>query len=144
MYSFARRSMRFPLIGGFVTESLAYGVYSKSLSQPCLLYELEVSSAAYEKMLKTVDAMLSDYDAYKYNFIGLPLSFFNIPYERKRHFVCSQFVAMLLENSGAAMCPNAPSLMKPADFKMLAGARLVYSGNLGGASQDVLFSDAES
>ena len=53
-----------------------------------------------------------------------------IPLRRRRHFVCSQFVAHVLRQSGLWPLEKEVSLARPQDFAALPGARLVYQGRL--------------
>ena len=58
------------------------------------------------------------------------------PLERERRMFCSQFVARLLEQSGAMALPKPPSLMRPADFASPAGnCGWIYFGELRGAAE---------
>ena len=56
----------------------------------------------------------------------------NLPLVRRRHYFCSQFVAGLLEDSGAARLPKPPALLRPADFQGVRGLRPVHRGLLAG------------
>lgn len=131
LYSFARKHRYFPLIGGFVHEDINTGIFALSKYSPCRLYALPVSDAAYRRIRARIDEMRENRSDYRYNLIGLPLYLLRIPYRRRHHFTCSQFVAELLDSTSAALCPIAPSLMRPESFLELKNAELVYSGALG-------------
>lgn len=130
-YSFARRRMHNPLIGGFISENVHTGIFGRYGDQPCALYALSVSDAAYARLTGIISAFFARYDAYRYNFLGIPLCFFGIPYPRRHHYTCSQFVAYMLQQTGACTLPRDVSLMQPMDFLLISELRLVYTGPLG-------------
>lgn len=134
-YSFGRRKLNNPLIGGFVRETLDAGVFSLNLDQPCVLYSLEVSDEAYAKMEGQVEECLANYPSYRYNFLGIPFTYFGIPLTRKKHYQCGQFVARMLEMTGACTLPRPVSLMQPMDFVKIPELVLVYTGTLGGLAE---------
>lgn len=130
LYSFARRNMHIPLIAGLIHEDINTGVFAKNQDAPCALYEIQVSDDVYESIKSKVEYMMRNYDLYRYNFLGLAMNFFGIAYERQYHFVCSQFVAHLLEKCGAVNLHKNINLIKPADFCNLPGVNEVYKGRL--------------
>jgi len=130
-YSFARRRLHNPLIGGFISENVHTGIFGRNGEQPCALYALQISDAAYAELERLIERFFAQYDAYRYNFLGVPLCFFGIPYERKHHYLCSQFVAHMLRLTGACTLPKSVSLMQPMDFVSIPEFRLVYTGPLG-------------
>lgn len=140
-YSFGRRRLHNPLIGGFVRETLDAGVFSLNLDQPCVLYALEVSEEAYAKMEGQVSECLANYPSYRYNFLGIPFTYFGIPMPLKKHYQCGQFVAWMLEMTGACTLPRPVSLMQPMDFVKIPELVPVYTGTLGGLAD---FTPAES
>ncbi|KMT22951.1 hypothetical protein [Clostridium cylindrosporum] len=130
LYSFGRRNMMLPFIAGFVREDLNSGVYKKYDNTKCVIYELDVTEETYENIKKLINVFEEHKHTYKYNFIGLPLILFNIPYKRERHFVCSQFVAYVLLESGAAELDKEFTMVKPRDFLNIVNKRLIYNGFL--------------
>lgn len=140
-YSFGRRRLHNPLIGGFVRETLDAGVFSLNLDQPCVLYALEVSDEAYAKLEAQVEECLANYPNYRYNFLGIPFTYFGIPLTRKKHYQCGQFVARMLELTGECTLPRPVSLMQPMDFVKIPELVPVYTGTLGGLAD---FTPAES
>ncbi len=50
LYSFARRSLYFPLNAGFVEESLHTGVFGRYRNTPCVIYQLQVSEHTYRSI----------------------------------------------------------------------------------------------
>ena len=129
-YSFARRRLHNPLIAGFILENIHTGILGRNGDQPCALYALQISDEALRKLHAVIDRFSAQYDTYRYNFLGIPLTFFGIPYERKHHYLCSQFVAYMLRQTDACTLPRAVSLMQPMDFVNIPELRLVYTGPL--------------
>ncbi len=136
LYSFARRNLYFPLNAGFVVESLHTGIFGQRKNTPCALYEIKVSEQTYRRVDLYMQAFKSNRQDYDYNFLGLFLCLFDIPLRRKHHFFCSQFVAEVLENTGALHCHKIPSLMRPSDFHYLSELNPIYQGTI---SQCLMF-----
>jgi hypothetical protein len=130
LYSFARRSMRMPLIAGLIHENIYTGIFAQNLDAPCVLYEIRVHDTVYDSIKSAIERMMQDYDLYRYNFLGLAMNFFGIPYGRKYHFLCSQFVAHILDKYGALRFNKNINLIKPADFCNLPDLNEIYRGRL--------------
>ncbi|MEL7609715.1 MAG: hypothetical protein AAGU74_09435 [Bacillota bacterium] len=132
MYSFGRLKVNRPFKGGLVRERLDSGVFALSPDAPAALYKLRVSNAAYQSINERLDEMLLERERYQYDFLGAFLCFLGIPRHSRRQYICSRFVAELLEKAGAAKLPKPPELMLPGDFCGLTGLELVYRGALRG------------
>lgn len=130
MYSFCRRKIHNPLIGGFEKENIHRGIYALFGSCPAALYRLAVTEDTYSTIEATLHRMHSRKMEYRYNFVGFFTCAFGIPTNTRTHFTCSQFVAWLLEYSGAATLPKDRGLMKPDDLVDLPSMELVYSGSI--------------
>lgn len=131
-YSFARRRLNNPLVAGFILENIHSGIFGRNGDQPCALYALQVSDEAHARLTACIERFLAHYDAYRYNFLGVPLCYLGIPLEREHHYLCSQFVAYMLRETDACTLPRPVSLMQPMDFSDVPELRLVYSGPLSG------------
>ncbi len=141
-YSFARRQIHNPLNGGFIQENIHTGIFGRNGDQPCAMYALSISDAAYTELARLIERFFDRYDAYRYNYLGVPLCFFGIPYERRHHYLCSQFVAHMLRLTEACTLPKPVSLMQPMDFAAIPELRLVYTGPLGLVDRTVLHPQA--
>ena len=88
-----------------------------------------MSEEQYRRAQEIIDLFLRHQSVFKYNYPGL--FFMSIGWAKrcKRRFVCSQFVAYVLENSGTMRFQKDFSLMRPADLKGLLYAP-VYTGML--------------
>lgn len=128
-YSFSRRKMNNPLVGGFVKEEYAQWVeYFKDVQ--CCIYELEVTGEQYKEIEKIIHAFYEDQEKYKYHFWGLVAQSFKIDYERKNRFFCTQFVAHVLSESGALKLDKQPLHTRSEDFRNHEKLKLVYEGAL--------------
>jgi len=129
-YSFGRRNLYFPLIGGFVAESITEGIFSVFNETIIEVLEKEVSDKEYEFLSKELEKYKIFSRLYKYNFLGLPFIWFKVPYERERHFVCSQFVGYLLHKSGIHDFGKSWSLVLPNDIREIKGLKSIYKGKM--------------
>ncbi|MBR7185478.1 MAG: hypothetical protein IKD37_07715 [Clostridia bacterium] len=134
-YSFARRRMHNPLVAGFIREGLHSGIFYQNRMQPCALYALEVSEEIFAALEAKIETFFAQYDRYRYNFLGVPLCYLGIPYARRHHYLCSQFVAQMLADTGLCTLPKPLWLMQPMDFIAIPELRLIYTGPLGMADQ---------
>lgn len=128
-YSFARLDPRFALPAGLVQERLD-GRPIGGRAIPWCLCELDVSDEAYEHLKSQLAAMYARREQYHYNLLGALSCYFHQPLRREHHYFCSQFVASLLEESGAAELGKCPGLVRPVDFCSLRGLRSVCQGVL--------------
>lgn len=130
LYSFARQNLYIPLIAGFVKEDINEGVYKVHDDTLCQIYRISISEEQYLTLQQSIHNFEKDKDKYGYNFAGLVAMLFNIPYHRRYHYVCSQFVAYVLHESKSVKLKKDFSLMRPDDFSSLPGVDLIYSGKL--------------
>jgi hypothetical protein len=131
LYSFARRKLHNFLDAGFMTENTSTFVFAKYSECDCGAFELEITDEAYNEIEKSLNSFIENKKKYSYNFLGVIPARLGISWERKYRFTCSQFVAYLLEKSGAVKLPKQYSLMMPDDFLKINGIKQVYSGKIG-------------
>ena len=129
-YSFGRKVIWFPLIGGFVTEHVDSGVYRAFSDTMCRIYELQINEEKYDRLRAAVDEFICNQHLYRYNLLGLVGVMFNRPFKRKNHFFCTQFVATILKDSGIHDFRKDASLATPRDFYNIPGITQVYEGLL--------------
>lgn len=65
---------------------------------------------------------------YKYDFLGIALRFFHIPITFKNKYVCSYFVADVLEKSNIYKFTKKAYFIRPKDFENLQGFNKIYEG----------------
>lgn len=132
MYSFGRLNPNNPFSGGLTKESLYEGVFKKSPHCKCLIYKIPVT----EKQLTKLKQLLSFYISlnkeikYRYNFIGLFAVLVDKPLKRNRHFFCSQFITLLLEESKIWTSTKVPELTRPTDIMKMENKTILYEGFL--------------
>jgi hypothetical protein len=127
VYSFGRKTVRNPFIGGFVREDVKGGLFKQA---DCVIYSLSVTEVQIQKLnhlLKEFEAQKKDY---RYNFLGFIGVMFNIPIKRKNAFFCSQFVAFLLKESNIIDFDKPLSLITPHDLQSASKCQSIYEGRL--------------
>ena len=129
-YSFGRKSEIFMFPAGFVQEDLHSGVFARFRQMPCALYELQVPLSVHESMKQRIQSMQHTAASYHYSCLGVLLCKLDLAYQRQYHYFCSQFVADLLQRSGALEFSKAASLVQPGDFRRLPQLQLRYQGQL--------------
>lgn len=130
LYSFSRECIHLPLPAGLRHEPLDYGFFKKYDTIPCALYELEVSDDVYDAAKEEVEQMMAKRASYRFSVLGLILCRLNIPFHRKRHFFCSQFVSEVLARSRALHLPKDTALMRPNDYTTIPELLCMFRGRL--------------
>lgn len=127
VYSFGRKTVRNPFIGGFVKEDVKSGLFKQA---DCAIY----SFTATEDQIQKMNHLLIQFEAqkkdYRYNFLGLFGVIFNKPIKRKKAFFCSQFVAFLLAKSNILDFNKPLSLITPHDLHSEFKFQFVYEGKI--------------
>lgn len=114
--------------GGFVIEN-KYGSFFKRFNDTkCRIYELEVSDEQYNDLFEIINYMKNNRDIYKYDYIGIILRYLRIPISFKNKYVCSYFVAELLEKANIYNFNKKTIFVSPRDFERINGLNLVYTG----------------
>jgi hypothetical protein len=129
-YSFGRKIMWFPLIGGFVVEHIDSGVYKVFADTNCIIYKLDIDEGKFRKLKTTVDSFIENKDLYGFNLIGLLGIILKVPLKSKNRYFCAQFVAAMLYESGIFDFSKDASLVTPEDFHRIPGLVTVYKGRL--------------
>lgn len=134
--SMARYDARFPLPAGLVRESPGAGYFGAHPDVRCALLGLDVPDEIYARARARLEAMLREQEetgrgAWRYSLLGLFACRLGIAWTRPGRLFCSQFVGVLLRESGAMDTGKEPSLMRPQDFFALPGARVCFCGRMG-------------
>lgn len=130
MYSFGRQCLWLPIASGFVREVPGRGIYRRYQDTRCAVYRVTVTEEQYARLQETIQHFEEEEWTYRYNFVGLLTIMAGIPVPLRHHFVCSQFVAYVLKESGIWDLSKDVSLARPQDFASLPRAELVYQGRL--------------
>lgn len=128
IYSFGRRSLYNVLRGGFVTEHRNGRFFQRFPKTRCRIYALEVTGEQYAAIRGRLAQMQSNQKRYKYDFLGAALRHFGIPVSFPNRYVCSQFVAQLLEQAHVYSFGKPSYFVQPKDFEGMIGAKEIYKG----------------
>ena len=128
-YSFGRRSLHNILNGGFSIHKKDGKFFNKFNKTVCKIYELEVTNKQYDEVKKILMDMELNIQKYKYDFLGIVPRFFKIPMTFKNRFVCSYFVAYVLEKSNICTFEKKVCLTVPKNFEKLKGSKEIYNGS---------------
>lgn len=128
IYSFGRRSLNNFFNGGFIIEKRTGKFFKKFNQTICKIYKLEISEKQYIGLKEKLNYMDENRNLYKYDFLGIFLRLFNIPISFKNWYVCSQFVAKLLEEFGIYKFDKKTCFIQPKDFEKIEGIKEIYSG----------------
>ncbi len=79
-------------------------------------YQWMVPDDTYEEIKHRIQDVKEDKDSYRYTRLGVLCCVLHIPLHWKKHYFCSQFVAELLEKSGAVSLSRSPSCFLPNHF----------------------------
>ncbi len=127
VYSFGRKSLRNIFNGGFVKEKKDGAFFNKFNKTVCRIYELEIDKEQYTKIKERLEKMEQN-NIYKYDFLGAFLRAFKIPISFQNKYVCSSFVAELLEQSGVYSFTKPLCFIRPIDFEDICGIKEMYKG----------------
>lgn len=117
-------------VRGFMTEEITRYLRPDREPFACQLYELPVTQQKYTAVKLHIEQFLAQKADLKYTRLGVVLSLFRIPFKRRNHYFCSQFVAETLKRTKSATLRKPSSLYLPGDLRKVAGTRLIYQGNM--------------
>lgn len=99
---------------GFCIETLAK--HKRRGVKKSLCYELQISEKSYEEMQKRIRDFEERRADFHYTRLGLLFAVLKIPMQWKNHYICSQFVAELLNDTGAVPLKKKTSTYLPNCF----------------------------
>ena len=85
----------------------------KDIIKKSICYELDVTKEEHEKVTELIGDFQAERFSWKYDRIGLILTILGISHKRKKHYICSQFVAELLQNAKIMKLSKNASLYNP-------------------------------
>jgi hypothetical protein len=131
MYSFGRIFSRTPIIAGLVQENINTGLYAIKKDTVCRVYEIEVEDWQYKLIESTLNSMWAERWKYRYDTRGLVRLAANRPRVRENKYVCSNFVAHILEQSNVNLIDKPFYTVQPVDFLLnIDDSKIVYEGLL--------------
>lgn len=128
-YSFGRKKINNPLIGGFIIENAFKHVFGKYENIPCIILKKEIVEEKYQKLRNIINEFILNKDNYSYAFVSLALADTNYSIINNSKFFCSQFVAKLL-NDIEIETPKKPEHMHPMDFTKIENTQVIFEGDL--------------
>lgn len=128
-YSFGRRNLYNIFNGGLSIQKKDGAFFNKFNKTVCKIYELEVTEKQYLDVKNLLIDMEANIDSYKYDFLGMFSRFFKIPITFKHRFVCSYFVAYVLEKANIYKFDKETCFVIPKNFESIKGLREIYKGN---------------
>ncbi|MEF9959720.1 MAG: hypothetical protein RR448_00785 [Niameybacter sp.] len=134
-YSFSRKKVRNPFIGGFKEEDYVKWVAAFPKTE-CQMYELTISDTQYTKLLDVLSPFLNEPTKYKYNILGVIGRLFHIKIEPKHSYFCSQFVSYILSKADIIHFDKKPILTTAKDFRTHSDLNLIYEGFLNALLDD--------
>lgn len=131
MYSFCRDRKDMPLPAGFNREDLSTEVFGACRTIPGEVYRLPVTKEQLERYYDIIRHFTVNRSFYSYDVGALLPMALHIPHKLRNRFVCSVWVGFVLGKSGIDHnIKKQPSLIEPEDFRSIAGAELIYRGDL--------------
>jgi hypothetical protein len=130
LYSFGRKYLWYPLIGGFVKEDPDSGVYAMFKNVTCKVYKLSVTNNQYDLIKQTIDDFKVNQKKYNYNFLGLFGVIINKKVVVEDRYFCSEFVAKVLEDGGVDIFNKPAQFVSVDDFTLVEELEEVFSGDI--------------
>ncbi|MCR8744649.1 hypothetical protein [Romboutsia lituseburensis] len=130
MYSFGRLNPKTPIFAGFVEENINEGLYAIKTNTMCRVYSLDVTDLQYEKLYKNIMNVSENREEYDYDVKALVCLSIDRPREKEYKYVCSHFVADMMQKSDIHIIEKPAYETRPNDFYNLEGLELEYEGLL--------------
>lgn len=130
-YSFGRKKVHNIFYGGLVTYGKE-GAFFKAFSNTKVqVLRLQVSRKSYAKLKSILHNYENYADMYKYDTKGLVIRFIcNNDYKRDKYYVCTAFVADVLQRAKIYEFDKPVVRIKADDFTKIPGIEVVYEGKL--------------
>ena len=128
LYSFGRKKVNSIFGGGFIIQQKDGEFFQKFNKTICKICELKINVEQLKKIKKLLSDMKMNESKYSYDFIGIIPRFFGIPVVIKDKYVCSYFVADILEKANIYKFGKKTCLIRPRDFEKIKECNEIYSG----------------
>ena len=128
LYSFGRKKFDSILNAGFSIENKKGKFYRKFKDTLCRIYELTVNKEQYIKLKKDILSIKKESSKYKYDYTGIVARFFRITIYFRNKYVCSYFIAELLQRAGIYKFEKESYFIEPKDFEKLDNLKEIYCG----------------
>ena len=127
-YSFGRKNLYSIFNAGFVMETKSGEFFKRFKDTKCRIYELDVSNKQYNDLIRIIKYIKKNKNCYGYDYLGIVLRYLKIPVTFKNKYVCSYFVAQLLEDAKICDFEKETFNVRPRDFEKVKGFNLIYTG----------------
>lgn len=128
LYSFGRKQVHSIIDGGFSIENKNGEFFKIFDKTKCRIFEVKISDKQYIKLCSIIEYMKEHSEEYKYDFLGIAFRFFKLPVTFKKKYVCSYFVAYVLQKCDIYSFNKKTCFVKPQDFESLNGFNEIYRG----------------
>ena len=118
------------VVKGFIVESIARYNRPGRKPFPCELYALDVSQDTYQAVRGNLLTFVNKQASLSYTRLGLILSLIHIPWKLRNRYICSQFVAEMLQRCTAVRLKKHSTLYLPKDFPRLGDLKMIFRGDL--------------
>ena len=127
-FSFGRRKVNSILHSGFVKEKQDGDFFKKFNNTICKIYEVRVSDFQYNQIKGKLYKMHNHMYKYNYDYYCIIPRFLGFPIRLKNKYVCSYFVASILDEFNVCKFNKNVCLVKPQDFENIDNFKEIYSG----------------
>lgn len=138
-WSFGRKIRFFPVIGGFIRETLKEGLYRHHPKTRCIICSLEVTDEEYEEVCATIRYYVRHRKEYHYNFAALFGGLIRKPYYWKKRHTCSEFVATVIQDCGIHRFKTPLPLTRADELLKIPGLIHVFEGLMSDFTPDAAF-----
>lgn len=129
IYSFGRKKLNSILNGGFTIQNKNGEFFKKFDKTICKIYEISITNEQYKEVSRIIKNMKLNSDNYKYDFLGAVLRYLKMPIKFKNKYVCSYFVASILEEASIYNFNKRIQFVKPKDFENIEIFNEIYNGS---------------
>ncbi len=131
MYSFGRKGKYNMFNAGFVNYGFDSAFFQRFNETSGIIYELEVTKKQYNSLKKELNNFEKDVNKYRYDILGLLFRHFYKDFiARDNYYVCTQFVASVLEKADIYHFNKPVKNVKVIDFTKIPNLNKVYEGKL--------------
>lgn len=130
MYAFGRKYTSTPIFAGLVKENIGEGLYGKKVNTLCRVYKLSLEDEQYSKVVENIEASWAKRNYLKYDAKALIRLKMDRPKYSSDKYVCSNFVAYILESSGVKLFDKEYFAVQPIDFYNCKELEIIYEGLL--------------
>lgn len=126
-YSFGRKQINNPFIGGFVHEDLSDNFF---LNSNCKILRLEVTESQYNSIYSLINQFKETENLYHYNLLGLINILTNTAHNREDAYFCSEWVSYVIELSNVHKFTNPTYEVTPELIMNELSLEFVFEGIL--------------